>query len=1135
MDPHELNLQWTEEEVVHHEEVCGLDDGHMQEMEIMEGDVIGACEEVSEGVCIDGEVHEETIIHTTDDLGTNTIMLMQQTNDMEAMYIPEDQTHDYLNIQVTEEVITDNWDRSGPDDGIHVPETKVSHDNLLEYDDMEIPLQSEQDASISSRPFPCDFCSRRFSKKANLMNHMVSHQTDRPYSCHFCDASYIRKCDLANHRKTHAIDPTNDLLDDNYDDTDLLNDDDDDHHNLVPEKRKKQTTTRKRKYTTKNTSPKRNYTINESKNIDKYNPNSYNYNDIIDIGNKYETTLTGTSSSSKWNDEIATEEKPRWPITDATKPYVCQLCGLGCARGKALKSHMRSHPASYVCTNCGDGFWSIKELKEHTRIKHGINDDDDDDDIDNDGINDDIDNYNQYVCDICGVMFTRHESLTRHRKIHVKQELNDLLDTSLHACNTCGETFDTALLLLAHAEIHSGKNSQQCLSCGAKFRDADEVAEHVRNCHGNASPNTCRQCGKQCKDKRSLSKHILVHSNDKSFTCIICDKKFLSKARLRRHKLSHEKKTVSCDECGIQFENGRALVSHKHSHKDTGNGRIFPCNYCTKTFGSRSSQQIHVRIHTGERPYSCSHCWKAFADGGTLRKHERIHTGEKPYACSICSRAFNQRVVLREHVRAHHSQPDADHKDTLTPYFCVVCESLFSTADEIIRHIIEHCDAKTAQNRQPPVGPRKYKRRRKTKIDQIFLTTTTTTKPSSSTNNHSNDDDDDDYDNNYVNNKYDNFVDGTSDSEENTKRKLGKKYKKQQRNIIEQEGYENVLKSFESSINNIDEIVGNSKLTSNKTKNKKLKLKNNNSNNSNNNSNNNNNSSSNNKIINDDNINNNINNKLNDIPLKNQSGRPKMIHTQKTRVPVDIGTDGVKKGQKTKTMVTRTPRVMPNEHKSGIFPGGERNRPRTKNVSYHVDGRIQIVPAVFGKINNDDNRANTATSSLSTTTTTTTSTISSTLPVNLLANIHIKTEPYISTRRSTAAAAAAAAAASSSNSNNNLMNTKIKTEPKKKTIKKNKKHLKTGFNENIVVVSGIGREEIILPDLQNVNHEEEIITRDGKQQITPQSLLCNNMHISDDHVITETIVPDSVDYPCDMCGNIFSSHSELSAHVSIHI
>lgn len=113
---------------------------------------------------------------------------------------------------------------------------------------------------------------------------------------------------------------------------------------------------------------------------------------------------------------------------------------------------------------------------------------------------------------------------------------------------------------------------------------------------------------------------------------------------VHRHMVSHRDKAVSCDECGLEFPDGRALINHRHSHNKEPSARQFSCAECGKTFGSRSSQQIHARIHTGERPYGCRFCWKAFADGGTLRKHERIHTGEKPYACAVCPRAFNQRV-----------------------------------------------------------------------------------------------------------------------------------------------------------------------------------------------------------------------------------------------------------------------------------------------------------------------------------------------------------------------------------------------------------------------------------------------------------------------------------------------------------
>lgn len=71
-----------------------------------------------------------------------------------------------------------------------------------------IPLPEDQASGSSQvRPYPCDFCSRRFSKKANLMNHMVAHQVDRPYGCNLCGARYRRKCDLHNHLKIHAYAP----------------------------------------------------------------------------------------------------------------------------------------------------------------------------------------------------------------------------------------------------------------------------------------------------------------------------------------------------------------------------------------------------------------------------------------------------------------------------------------------------------------------------------------------------------------------------------------------------------------------------------------------------------------------------------------------------------------------------------------------------------------------------------------------------------------------------------------------------------------------------------------------------------------------------------------------------------------
>ncbi|XP_077341336.1 uncharacterized protein LOC143986803 [Lithobates pipiens] len=135
---------------------------------------------------------------------------------------------------------------------------------------------------------------------------------------------------------------------------------------------------------------------------------------------------------------------------------------------------------------------------------------------------------------------------------------------------------------------------------------------------------------------------------------------------------------ILCSVCSKTFCNNSSFQVHMRSH--TGE-RPFKCTDCDKSFIRSSHLKIHLRTHTGERPYKCTECEKSFRDNSSYARHQRIHTGEKPYQCSICGKYFRKKSNLKDHYRTHTGE---------RPYKCQHCDKSFHQKSNLRVHQRNH-------------------------------------------------------------------------------------------------------------------------------------------------------------------------------------------------------------------------------------------------------------------------------------------------------------------------------------------------------------------------------------------------------------------------------------------------------------
>ncbi|XP_072492405.1 zinc finger protein ZFPM1 [Notamacropus eugenii] len=126
-----------------------------------------------------------------------------------------------------------------------------------------------------------------------------------------------------------------------------------------------------------------------------------------------------------------------------------------------------------------------------------------------------------------------------------------------------------------------------------------------------------------------------------------------------------------CKDCGIWYRSERNLQAHlmyycasrqssgsplvEEKPKETyPNERVCPFPQCKKSCPSASSLEIHMRSHSGERPFVCLICLSAFTTKANCERHLKVHTDTLSGICHSCGFVSTTRDILYSHLVTNH-------------------------------------------------------------------------------------------------------------------------------------------------------------------------------------------------------------------------------------------------------------------------------------------------------------------------------------------------------------------------------------------------------------------------------------------------------------------------------------------------
>ncbi|XP_052022242.1 zinc finger protein 827 isoform X2 [Apodemus sylvaticus] len=309
-----------------------------------------------------------------------------------------------------------------------------------------------------------------------------------------------------------------------------------------------------------------------------------------------------------------------------------------------------------------------------------------------------------FPCDVCGKVFGRQQTLSRHLSLHTEERK--------YKCHLCPYAAKCRANLNQHLTVHSVK---------LVSTDTEDIVSAVTSegSDGKKHPYyySCHVCGFETELNVQFVSHMSLHVDKEqwmfSICCTACDFVTMEEAEIKNHigtkhtgddrKTPSESNSPSSSSLSTLSDSANGKDDSDSSQKNKGGNNLlvisvvpgsqpslnneekpekgFECVFCNFVCKTKNMFERHLQIHLITRMFECDVCHKFMKTPEQLLEHKRCHTvpagGLK---CPFCIYSTNRPAAMECHLKTHYKME----------YKCRICQTVKANQLELETHTREH-------------------------------------------------------------------------------------------------------------------------------------------------------------------------------------------------------------------------------------------------------------------------------------------------------------------------------------------------------------------------------------------------------------------------------------------------------------